>query len=45
MDQKAFFYDGSFHVEETSNEETVTPSPFPITDEVRKNLAANPFSF
>lgn len=43
MEQKSFYYDGSFHFEEASNEESVNSLPFAITDEVRKNLSGNPF--
>jgi hypothetical protein len=44
MEQKSCYYDGSFHFEEASNEDSVNSLPFAITDEVRKNLSANPFS-
>ncbi|WP_226527682.1 hypothetical protein [Metabacillus niabensis] len=44
MDQKPLHYDGSSSTEGISTNELTENQVFEITDEMRKNLAGNPYT-
>ncbi|AIE61145.1 hypothetical protein [Bacillus methanolicus] len=45
MEQKPIHYDGSVQLEQTASIESTENDLFEITDEMRKNIGRNPYSY
>ncbi|WP_274857059.1 hypothetical protein [Bacillus methanolicus] len=45
MEQKPMYYDGSVQLENTVSDESAGNDYFEITDEMRKIIGRNPYSF
>ncbi|WP_227939809.1 hypothetical protein [Alkalihalobacillus deserti] len=43
MDGKPLHFDGSIHNASVADSETIVSNPFELTDEMRKNIASNPY--
>ncbi len=45
MSEKPLHYDGSIQANENSSAESIVSEPFTLTDEMRMNISANPYTF
>ncbi|MFX3674273.1 MAG: hypothetical protein ACE3JQ_07490 [Paenisporosarcina sp.] len=44
MDEKPFYFDGSLHNKETTENKPTENERFILTDEMRKNIGGNPYT-